>query len=62
MELMSESMGNKSQTTIQTEAEYEFALAEVRRLWDAPKGTLDGDLLDKLVDLVVAYEEIHHAI
>lgn len=43
-----------------TEAEYETALSDINRLWDSLPGTADGDRLDTLVDLVVAYECIRY--
>ena len=42
---------------IRTEAEYEAALAEVRRLWGTAVDTPDGDRLDLLLVLVSAYED-----
>lgn len=45
---------------ILTADEYEEALAEVKCLWGAKLGTADGDRLDRLVDLIVAYESIHY--
>jgi HTH-type transcriptional regulator / antitoxin HigA len=42
---------------IRTEAEYEAAIAEVRRLWGAEIDTPDGNRLDLLLVLVSAYEE-----
>lgn len=47
---------------IHTEADYEAALQEIDRLWNAPAGTADGDKLDVLVTLVEAYEEKQHPI
>lgn len=47
---------------IHTEADYEAALQEIDRLWDAPAGTTDGDKLDILATLVEVYEEKHHPI
>jgi HTH-type transcriptional regulator / antitoxin HigA len=45
---------------IQTEAEYEDALAEVARLWGAKSGTPRGDRLDGLATLIDAYEAQHY--
>ncbi len=47
---------------IRSEQEYEAALKEIERLWDAQPGTPDGDLLEVLVTLVEAYEEEHYPI
>ena len=47
---------------IRTEAEYEAALEEIERLWEAPDGSPEGDKLDVLVTLVEAYEEKHYPI
>ena len=41
---------------ITTVAEYEAAIAEIERLWDAEPGTVDGDRLDILAALVERYE------
>jgi antitoxin component HigA of HigAB toxin-antitoxin module len=38
------------------------AVAEVRRLWGAEKGTPEGDRLDQLLVLVSDYEDEHDAI
>jgi len=42
---------------IHTEAEYEAALAEIDRLFDAAPHTYEGDRLEVLATLVEAYEE-----
>ena len=42
-----------------TEQEYEAALKRVDELMDAELGTLEGEELDVLVDLVEAYESRH---
>lgn len=47
---------------IKTEADYEVALAEIEKLFDAELGTPEGDRLDILVTLVEAYEEKHYPI
>lgn len=44
---------------IRTEADYDWALAEIDRLMDAEPGTQEGDRLDVLVTLVEAYESQH---
>jgi HTH-type transcriptional regulator / antitoxin HigA len=41
---------------IRSEADYEYALAEIGRLWGAAGGTADGDRLDVLATLIDAYE------
>lgn len=47
---------------IKNEADYERALAEIRRLWDAVPDSPEGDRLDVLVTLVEAYEAAHHPV
>ena len=47
---------------IQSEADYEAALAEIDRLWGSPFGSPEGDKLDALVTLVETYEEKHYPI
>ena len=47
---------------IRTEADYEAALLEVENLWNAEKGTPDGDKLDILIMLVEAWEDKHDPI
>lgn len=42
---------------IKTDGDYRAALREIDRLWLSPEGTPDGDRLDVLIALVVAYEE-----
>jgi HTH-type transcriptional regulator/antitoxin HigA len=44
---------------IRNEADYEAAIAEIERLWDADPGIEDGDKLDILVALVEKYENEH---
>lgn len=46
---------------IGTEEDYFRALSSIRKLWGAPRGTPDGDELDRLIEAVIAYEDIHHA-
>jgi HTH-type transcriptional regulator/antitoxin HigA len=46
---------------IRTEADYEAALAEIERLFDAAPDTPEGDRLDVLATLVEAYEEQHYS-
>lgn len=41
---------------IHNDADYEAALQEIDRLWDATEGTSEGDTLEILVTLVEAYE------
>lgn len=47
---------------IKTETDYQEALAEIDKLFDAKPNTTKGDKLDVLVTLIEAYEEKHHAI
>jgi HTH-type transcriptional regulator/antitoxin HigA len=44
---------------IKTRADYEAALAQMKRLWGAKSGTPRGDRLDVLATLVDAYEAEH---
>ncbi len=44
---------------IRSEADYEAALVEVKRLWGAKSGTPEGDRLDVLATLIDAYEAKH---
>lgn len=44
---------------IKNPAEYEAALNRVLELWDAEPGTIEGDELDTLVDLIIDYEMIN---
>ena len=44
---------------IRTSADYEAAIAEIERLWNAEPGTDDGDKLDILATLVERYENEH---
>jgi HTH-type transcriptional regulator / antitoxin HigA len=47
---------------IKTEADYQAALAEIERLFDAAPNTPAGDRLDVLATLVAAYEEQHYSL
>ncbi len=47
---------------IKAEANYEGALKEVERLFDANPGTAEADRLEVLTTLIEAYEEKHHTI
>ena len=47
---------------IKTESDYEAALREIQRLWEAPHGSPEGDKLDVLVTLVEAYELEHYLV
>lgn len=47
---------------LSSEVDYERALKEVERLWNAPPGTPEGTLLDSLIEPVEAYEEEHYPI
>jgi HTH-type transcriptional regulator/antitoxin HigA len=47
---------------IKTEADYQAALAEIDRRFDADANTPAGDRLDVLATLVEAYEEQHYSL
>ena len=47
---------------IKTERDYQNALKEIEKLWDAKPNTAKGDRLEVLVTLVEAYEEKHYKI
>jgi HTH-type transcriptional regulator/antitoxin HigA len=47
---------------IKNENDYEEALAEIERLFDAARDTPEGDRLDVLITLVEAYEAEHYPI
>ncbi len=47
---------------IKTKADYQEALKEIERIFDAAPGTQEGDRLDVLTTLVEAYEEKHFRI
>jgi HTH-type transcriptional regulator/antitoxin HigA len=47
---------------IKTNADYESALQEIERLFNAKPGTPDGDRLEVLSTLVEAYEDEHYSI
>ena len=47
---------------IKTERDYQKALKEIEKLWDATPNTAKGDRLDVLVTLVEAYEQKHYRI
>lgn len=47
---------------IKSEADYDAALAEIERLWEAPEGSPESDRLEVLSTLVEAYEARHWAI
>jgi HTH-type transcriptional regulator/antitoxin HigA len=48
--------------SLKTEQDYQEALAEIERLFEAAPETSEGDRLDILTPLVEAYEEQHHPI
>ena len=48
--------------SIRTEEEYEAALARIDEIFDAAKGTAEGEELDELADLVESYEDKHYPI
>jgi HTH-type transcriptional regulator/antitoxin HigA len=45
---------------IRTKTDYEYALAEIERLWGSKTGTPKGDRLDVLATLLDAYEAEHY--
>ena len=47
---------------IKTEVDYELALTEIERLFEADPDTPEGDHLEVLVTLVEAYEDQHYGI
>ena len=47
---------------IKTETDYQAALEEIEKLFDAAPDTPEGDRLEVLVTLVEAYEEKHYSI
>ena len=47
---------------IKTERDYQKALKEIEKLWDAKPNTGKGDRLEVLVTRVEAYEQKHHRI
>lgn len=49
----------KNLKPIKTRADYEVAVAEMKRVWGAKSGTPDGDRLDILATLVDTYEAQH---
>jgi len=49
----------KNLKPIKTRADYEAAMAAIKRLWGAKSGTPEGDRLDVLATLVDAYEARH---
>lgn len=47
---------------IHSDVDHAGAIAELRRLWGAGRGTQAGVRVDRLMDLVEAYECAHHPI
>ncbi len=47
---------------IKTERDYQNALKQIEKLWDAKPNTAKGNRLEVLVTLVEAYEEKHYKI
>src|SRR5713226_550046 len=47
---------------IKTERDYQKALKEIEKLWEAKPNTPTGDRLDVLVTLVEAYEQKHYKV
>jgi HTH-type transcriptional regulator/antitoxin HigA len=54
--------GNMDIRPIKNEADYEFALKEIEKLFNAQPGTPESDRLDVLVTLVEAYEQTNFPI
>jgi HTH-type transcriptional regulator/antitoxin HigA len=47
---------------IETESEYDAALARAEELWNAELGTPEGEELDRLIAIIEEYESVHHPI
>jgi len=47
---------------IRTKADYEAALKKIASLLDAPVGSVEAEMLDRLSSLVEEYEEDHYPI
>lgn len=47
---------------VRTKAEYEAALKKIASLLDAPVGSLEAEMLDRLSSFVEEYEEEHNPI
>lgn len=47
---------------IRTKADYEVSLKKISSLLDAPVGSLEAEMLDRLSSLVEEYEEDHYPI
>lgn len=47
---------------IRTKVDYEAALKKIASLLDAPVGSLEAEMLDRLSSLVEEYEEEHYPI
>jgi len=47
---------------IKTERDYQNALKQIEKLWDAKPNTAKGDRLEVLITLLEAYEEKHYKI
>lgn len=47
---------------LSSEVEYERALKEIDRLWNARPGTPEGILFDSLIERVERYEEEHYPV
>jgi HTH-type transcriptional regulator/antitoxin HigA len=48
--------------SINSDADQDAALREIERLWNAPEDTAEGVRLEALVELVVAYQDVHFPI
>ncbi len=44
---------------INSESDYQVAIAELAQLWGAKSGTPEGDRLDVLATLIDAYKALH---
>lgn len=45
-----------------TPDDHRAALKEIERLWESKPGTEEFDILGVLIDIVVAYEDVHYPI
>jgi antitoxin component HigA of HigAB toxin-antitoxin module len=47
---------------IETEEDYNAALARAEKLWSSATGTPEGDELEELIEALREYEDEHHQI
>lgn len=47
---------------IESEAQFDAALARLRALWLSPLGTPEGDEFEALMDAIEAYDRVHHPV